>query len=407
MRITYLFAVIFFFFILPLSSAALCQSINPITNVPCDIITPVLSCSSAATLTNLNTSQSYSLPMSSMGDGTYKIIFNYGIAEYLILLCDNTTSTFSVQGVNNLPPVYYPKNPTTTAGSRTNVRDINYTIAVQFSQYPYVDINQTTSIYVEVQKNMTSYGNLTTTMYITEVNGSISEVNVPYNGGNGIYQVSLLFDKVGNYPFVIRLNGTGIDRNITTGTLLVRQPYFIYVELYNKKDLSAYKNNYGYVTVEYASGRQINTQLEPFFYPLITDYYKNPVFHAPYIDGQARVKLFDNATTYLFRFMDDVTFNATYAKPTPLSTTRTEMYLGSQYVNNTTTYQFVLTEKDKYPYRWLLNWGMLIALVLVGAGAAAFFFVIPEKPLIALVFGGLFTVLILGGRLVIFVLRGW
>lgn len=380
----WLFALIFL--ALPLGSSALCQGINPITNVPCDIITPVIYCSSNAYILNLNSSINYSYPMTSMGDGTYKIVFNNGIGEYSVILCDNSTTTFSVVSASGTTPTYYPTTQLSSTGTKTNYRNLNYSIDVQVSQYPYVDINQSTTFFLDVLLNGTAYGNLTNTLIIREQNMSNSTINIPYDNLNKNYHVSLFFDGVGNYPFTINTNGTGINTTIASGTLIVRQPFYVYVKLFNDNDLTEYRNNYGFITAEFESAKYIDTGLEPFFYAIKDRSTKNPVFHANYIDGTARLKLFENNTKYTYRFMDSVTFNSSYDKPDKQKISAVQMYLGTMTTNSTTTYQFVLTNKDKYPYAWLFNTIFFILLGMSIVVGVFLFFLIPDKPQIALVF---------------------
>lgn len=403
MEINKLLILVFILLALPLGSCAICQTINPITNIPCDIVTPVVYCSSNAYVNNLNTSTNYSLPMISLGDGTYKIIFNYGIGEYSVILCDNSSTTFSVISASGTTPTYYPTTPLAPTSRTSKINSNNYNISVQVSQYPYADINQTTNYYVEIIKNSSIIGNLTNTLIIRELNGSNSSINLPFDAGIGLYHIGILFDSAGNYPFDIFTNGTGINTTIASGTMIVRKPFYVYVKIYHENNLQEYRNNYGYVTAEFSTQRSIDAGLEPFFYTIKSSSLKSPVFHANYIDGTARLKLFENNTKYIYRFQDGVTFNSSYSVPQNQQISKTSMYLGSLVTTNSTTYQFVLNERELHPFNWLMN---VIFFIILGASIIIgifLFFVIPEKPTFALIF----ILIIAGGailvRLVIFI----
>jgi hypothetical protein len=76
------------------------------------------------------------------------------------------------------------------------------------------------------------------------------------------------------------------------------------------------------------------------------------------------------------------------------------MYLGNLITTNSTTYQFILNERELHPYRWLVNTIFFILLgmsILIGV---FLFFIIPDKPTFALIF----TILIAGGSILIRIL---
>lgn len=94
--------ILLFFLIIPLTSSYICQDTTTIDNIPCVAVTPVLTCSTNATITNLSSAVSYNQTIFSRGDGTYNFTFNYSLGSYSILLCDNTTATINVVSSTNI-----------------------------------------------------------------------------------------------------------------------------------------------------------------------------------------------------------------------------------------------------------------------------------------------------------------
>lgn len=90
-------------FIVPLCLAYECQDQTEFWNTPCEIITPIITCSGDynATVMDLNdTSKNYTTTMSPVGDGTYNFTFTYSgqrnISIYSITVCDNSSATMDI-----------------------------------------------------------------------------------------------------------------------------------------------------------------------------------------------------------------------------------------------------------------------------------------------------------------------
>jgi hypothetical protein len=88
----------FFFAILMMNiaSAKICQDETYTANIPCTVITPIISCSTNATILNIDTLDRYNKTLNSVGDGSYNFTFNYSIGSYRITLCDNSTASIEV-----------------------------------------------------------------------------------------------------------------------------------------------------------------------------------------------------------------------------------------------------------------------------------------------------------------------
>jgi hypothetical protein len=92
------FSIVILFLLFSFVSAYECQDQTEFWNIPCDVVTPVVLCSTNASITSLNnTAINSSVPMTPVGDGTYNITFNYTtIGTYSIVLCDSSSGTVDV-----------------------------------------------------------------------------------------------------------------------------------------------------------------------------------------------------------------------------------------------------------------------------------------------------------------------
>ena len=394
------------------NSLALCQNINTLDAIPCLIQTPVLACSTYAIVHNLNTTQYFNVNMNAVGDGTYSFAFNFPIDDYQIILCDNTSTTLTVIASTSTPslPSYVPNAPSNNTGSSFNFADNNLNGSVTFTQYPYVDVNTTETLYVGIFNQTGAVNNLNVTMFLTEPNGSIDIIPVYFSVPLNIYTVGLVFSNVGDYPFRIDVNGTIINQTLTRGTLLVRQPFFVRVKLFNSGDKTAYKDNAGVITAEFKGSQKIDAGLENFFHPIaVTSVYYKPAFHAQYIDGTATLKLYDD-TTYLFRYYSgDITFPTRYSVPNVTVFSGENVYLGEQKLNvssSGTLIQYLLSNKDLHQYGWLMNMILIIIFAFVVIGCLGIFFMMPDKAHIALIFGVILIGTLILIRIVAFLLWG-
>lgn len=278
------------------------------------------------------------------------------------------------------------------------------------NQYPHVDWNTTYPLSVLISYNngtSIAYTNNTIVIInITSPDGTNSSMNFTKSGYT--FLTSLIFTEVGNYPFVVWQVNSTIPTGVITGTFLVRIPYYVNVEMYNL-DNSSIVDNYGVITIEYLNSQQkINDQLENFIHPVAMSNYYQRTFHNDYKNGRATIKLFDANESYAIRYISGkVLFDSYYAKPNITKSYGKNIYLGTIRLNGTNmTEQFILEDKDLHPFRWLANWIVILLFVIIGAGSITLFFVFPDKPQIAFVFGFLFSFILIGGRLAVWFWTG-
>jgi len=96
-------------FLIGFVSSYECKDQTSQWNVPCDIVTPVLDCTTNASYVHLtDKSINGSLPMSSVGDGTYNISFKLTtIGTYSWVLCDNSSGTLDlIRGIEENEPEF-------------------------------------------------------------------------------------------------------------------------------------------------------------------------------------------------------------------------------------------------------------------------------------------------------------
>lgn len=271
-----------------------------------------------------------------------------------------------------------------------NLSSFDYNFVVenlmaQVPTYPYVDVNQTFPIRLDFPTNKFS----DVKIYLTELNGSISVFNFSYVPN--YYYINLIFDKVGNYPFVI--NGTNPCFNLSgeiKGTLLVRKPYNVNICGFNDKTGTSYKNNFAYLTAEILGNKKYDFNLEQFITPLGFKYtFDKPLFHTLYSNGCGTLKLYESNETYLLRIFDGIiNFESTFSPPNITKSYGTNILIGKQYFNGTDeSLNVYLSEKDIRPYFWLFNWVLIIVVICSIIISVFLFFVMPDKPQIALGFG--------------------
>ena len=84
---------------IPMVYGYVCQDVTEPNQIPCNIITPVITCLNYTyNLTNLTTNTTFIIDhnMSAVGDGTYNITFNQGVGDYGIVLCDGSSATLTI-----------------------------------------------------------------------------------------------------------------------------------------------------------------------------------------------------------------------------------------------------------------------------------------------------------------------
>lgn len=211
------------------------------------------------------------------------------------------------------------------------------------------------------------------------------------------YELYLLFTSEGNYSFVI--NSTDVSGEIT-GTFLVRIPYNITISIYKDKTQlipflsNRYKNDFAYILMDFAESDNIYSyQNEKYTFPLNFKTTKTRFFHAPYLNGQAKVKLWERNENYHVRIVDGkISWDGVYAVPNVTKTYGINSYLGVYKFNGTSSsYSIYASPNDLYPYRTLLNWCLVGSIVLVIIFTIVFAVSFPTSSVIF----GIFTVIAL------------
>jgi hypothetical protein len=286
---------------------------------------------------------------------------------------------------------------------------INGNLNLIVNQYPYIDLNVSYPMNVYFSGiGSTSLINTNVYINITAVNSS-NVFSFVYNPLTSHFDLTLLFADYGDYTFKIWEDNLKITTSNLTGVLKVRTPFNITVQVFDSDDsFNPYINNFAYITAEF--DKPYNSQfdaLENFIYPLSNS--KSPVFHTKYTGGIANLKLFENETNYMFRIIDgDINFNYTYSSPDIKKTYKINSYLGKKYINSTNqNINFVISQNQIHQYRTFINWIMILGILLISVVSIVLFFAFPQMPLFALIFGFLFTFLLVATRLIIWWFTSW
>jgi len=235
-----------------------------------------------------------------------------------------------------------------------------------------------------------------------------------FNWSGSEYRLYILFNEIGNYPFVI--NSTQVTGEIR-GNFLVRNVYNVTFRFYKDKastifSSNRYINEMSFVTAELTGDKTFfsnnyDTSLEPFVAQLSDSRYQKPVWFAKYSNGVATLNLYEKGE-YAIRLIDgDIRFVGEYSVPNITRSYGTNVYIGKYTFTNSSTHDILLTAKDLNPYRWLFNW---IFIILVGGAIVVsmfLFFVIPDKPSLSVIFGSGFIFMITLLRVIIFIWKGW
>jgi hypothetical protein len=244
------------------------------------------------------------------------------------------------------------------------------------------------------------------------VNGSWNTFNFNWTGS--AYRLYLLFNDIGDYPFVI--NSTQVSGQIA-GNFLVREDYSVIFRFYKDKEATIFSSNkyineMSFVTAELTGDKTFftnnyDTSLEPFIAQLSDSRYKKPVWFAKYSNGVATLNLFEKGE-YAIRLIDgDILFTGEYSVPNVTKSYGTNVYIGKYTFTNSTSYSLLLTDKDLNPFRWLANWIYIILIGIAFIGSVFLFFVIPDRPSLSFMFGIGFISMLTLGRLVIWIWKGF
>jgi len=289
-----------------------------------------------------------------------------------------------------------------------NVNCVNPNAVLSLTSYPYISVNTTNHL------SLSSFavGVSTIKMNVTTPNMSVSTFNLVYNPSTHAYEQNLIFTDIADYSFAI--SGDGICPTLSpsiTGTFLVRQPYNVTFCGFNQDDYSSYENDYAYLIAEpTTSKRYYDNNLEQFITPLgFATTYDTPVFHTYYRNGCGTFTLFDPNQEYAVRLFDGIaTYKTTLSAPNISKTYGTNIYLGKYTLNGTdTSYRVLLSDKDIHQYRWLFNWIFLIAVGTCIIVSVGLFFVVPQMPLLSLIFGVGFITMLTLARIILWFFFGW
>jgi hypothetical protein len=288
-------------------------------------------------------------------------------------------------------------------------------VVLEVPYYPYVDLNASypMNIYLyqnNISKNLTDFFiNLTS----PDLNSSV--YNFTWSDINERYENSFIFTELGNYPFNIYARYPYDKISNITGTLKVRDTFnvtFSFItsiqnsSIWNVLWSNKYINDYAYVTAEIdPNPNQYSNAVEPFFAQIpkgLTTRIQVPVWYAPYRNGIATLKLYDGGD-YIIRLIDgEIIFSGEYSVPNVTKSYGTNAYIGQYALNQTSSYEVLLTTKTLHPYTWLLN--LLLVLLIIGSIIVSVFmlFMIPSHPAIALSFGIVLPISLVVLRLILY-----
>jgi len=214
------------------------------------------------------------------------------------------------------------------------------------------------------------------------------------------YILYLSFSSEGNYPFVI--NSTEVAGSIN-GLFLSRRPYNVTIKLYNQKASiipflsNRYKNDFSYILAELSNGNNVyQQQNQKYTLPLNFKTAKTRYFHAPYINGQAQLKLWERNQYYNLRLVDgSITFDGVYSIPNVTKLYGINAYLGNYRFNGTNQdYTIYVSSDDLHPYRNIFNWSLIGALVFVAVLSVIFAVTFPTASVLFAIFSALTLIII-------------
>ena len=281
----------------------------------------------------------------------------------------------------------------------SNSSEVNcnqYPLQINFSNYPYVDINELENISLNV--NPIFYN---ANFYFT-LNDGLGNISIFNMNKSNNFTIALNFSETGDYSYILSSSNICYGTN-TTGILKVREPFYIIINGYENKNTTKYINNFAYITAEYGAGKKYDGTLEKYLTPLMfKDIFKTKVFHANYNNGQAVLKLYDANVPYTLRLWDGVaTFPSTYSVPNIQKTYGVNVYLGQITPTGNKTIDFLLDKSDTSQYTYLFNYIFVGILGLIILISIILFFIFPEIPMLGLGFGVGFSVMLVIFRIVI------
>jgi hypothetical protein len=313
----------------------------------------------------------------SLDNGITNISSSCGTQSITGLISNNGLNIWSVYSNNSIGNITYAQ--TIFNSTCSNINPVLY-----LDSYPYVDFNST--YHIQISPFYIGISNIK--IKITDPENNVNIYNMIYDNSSS-YVFTSVFDTVGDYSFVIYGDNIcpSISENIT-GTLKVREPYFVTVCGFNDKSGSSYENNFAYLTAEFKSSTY-DPNLDQFITPLgFATTFKTPVFHTNYVNGCGTLKLYEANTSYVLRLFDGVaTFESDYSAPNITKIYGTNILIGQERFNGTSENLSVyLSAKDINPYFWIFNWILIILIVAVIIISIFLFFAMSDRPTFALIF---------------------
>ena len=286
-----------------------------------------------------------------------------------------------------------------------NLSDVPVIISLP-SDSPYLDVSSSNAIIVHPVTAIPIYA------VKIKINNSI--YNLANMGGN-IFQIDLNITSEGDYPFEIFSYSSCPSFSTYSSTFFVRTPAYITFDLYKGKAnetgiwnwffSNRYKNDFAYLTAEFSTHSNNPTINDVQKYVIPMSYksnYKTKVFHAPYSDGEAVLKIWDTSRKYDIRLVDgEISFVDSYSVPNITKLYGVNSYLGQFKFNGTQQYDIYLSANDLHPYRLLFNWGLIVIIVFIIVVCMVLAFTTPLG-MIPLVFG-----ILISGAFILFRIMMW
>jgi hypothetical protein len=287
--------------------------------------------------------------------------------------------------------------------------DTYFDYIVYLLQYPYVDVNQSYPLSVKLLSNSTY---LTATSVFLNLDSSVGGhqvISLVLNSSTSSFDVVLNFTQEGDFMFNINQSNWKFIGQDFNGTFKVRKPYYLTVQGFKDNNNTKYTNSFAYVTVQplsFTPDSIYSSYVQPIAYKYTAT---SSVFHGKYVNGESTIKLWEKNQTYALRLIDGQISFADYYSPIIITKSYgINTFLGGLYLNGTDqTYQFLLTDKDLHPYRWLVNILTILAVILVVIGCLALVFVMPQYPIVSVTIMIISLIAIAVVRVVIWLYLGW
>jgi hypothetical protein len=322
--------------------------------------------------------------------------------DYTCLSDENKTMNY-VQATDIFGKTNFTFESVTTECDYTNtLSTCDLTPQLTVPSYPYVDSG---TIY-----NMTvilSCGNTTQLIQNLSITFLNTMETFDFTQYADYYGLSFNFTTVGDYPFVIY--GTSDHNNVSnlTGTLLVRDPFYVTILLKKEceyfcifHNFTDYKNDFAYITAERTDNLTQYMQGKRAFL-IIDDITRNTldlsmidevemrsnrliVLHGKYTNGQATIKFYEKMN-YTLRLIDgDITFPSDTSPPNIKNTYTVDVSLGMHDLHEDETTTILLSKREYNLMGWISDWIVTILIVIGIIGMIASVFLPPPLSFIGM-----------------------